>query len=154
MRTESASYRSSGRCLILSLLGLLILLLAGCPGSDSAPEVYDPVNWQGNVDPEAPDEVQQMQQALIRLFTAIQQVGVDHVTEEEPDIQFREPFSEFFEDDTVDLYRWDWDGPPNGNRFPVVLILRKDEPGFPEVEKRRAYAVSRSGRTYVVQRSE
>jgi hypothetical protein len=132
----------------------LALLLTGCPGPDRVTEVYDPENWQGNVDPDASPDVQAKQNGMIRLFTAIQQVGVEHVSEEDPNIQFDEPFSEFFEENTVDLFRWDWDGPPEGDRFPVVLILRKDEPGFPQVEKHRTYSVQRSGRKYTIRRSK
>jgi hypothetical protein len=97
-------------------------------------------------------EVQAMQNAMIRLFTAVQQVGVEPVSEEDPNIVFQESSEEFFEDDTVELFRWDWDGPHEGNNFPVVLILRKDEPGFPEVEKHRTYSVTRSGSRFTIRR--
>ena len=37
---------------------------------------------------------------------------------------------------------------------PVVLIFHKDEPGFPEVEKRRTYLVRRSGKLYTISRAK
>lgn len=154
MQTEIAYCYAHLLRAMFAACALLALLLTACPGPDNTVEVYDPEDWQGNVDPDATPEVRAMQDAMIRLFTAIQQVGVDHVSEEDENIRFQESFAEFFEDGTVDLFRWDWDGPPEGNRFPVVLILRKDEPGFPQVEKHRTYSVTRSGADYTIRRSE
>lgn len=131
----------------------LAACVVGCRGGDSPTEAYDPETWQGAIDTSLPDEMQRKQNAIIRLFTAIQEVGVEAVSEEDPNLRFEEKPREFFENGTVDLYRWDWDGPPKGDNFPVVLILRRDEPGFPEVEVHRTYTVRRSGKRYTIRRS-
>ena len=91
------------------------------------------------------------QDALIRLFTAIQEVGIDQTRVDCPDVEFHETFEEFF-GEAVDFYRWDWNGKPDGNKFPVRIILRKDEPGFPEVEVKRTYEIKKAGRGYSVKR--
>jgi hypothetical protein len=127
--------------------------LIGCQG-EPEPKVYDPVNYQGAIDESLPRPMQDKQNALIRLFTAVQEVGVAHVSEEDPNLRFEESPEEFLEDDTVHLARWDWDGEPKGDEFPVVLVLCKDEPGLPEVEKRRTYVVKGSGKRFTISRGK
>lgn len=134
----------------IALTGLT-LPTVGCSKTEVV--VYQEVNWQGTVDESLPKEVQAKQDALIRLFTAIQDYGFEFVTQGEADLQFDESFEQFF-GETVDLFRWDWDGPPEGNDLPVVLVLRKDEPGLPEVEVHRTYTVRQSGKTFRITRGQ
>jgi hypothetical protein len=134
----------------IAVMGIAVLLV-GCRAEPEA-EVYDPENYQGSIDPDLPLAMQDKQNAIIRLFTAIQDVGVDHISEEDPNIRFEETSAQFFEDDTIHLARWDWDGPPKDDEFHVVLVLCKDEPGLPEVEKHRTYVVRRSGKRFTIGR--
>ena len=134
----------------IALTGLT-LPTVGCNKTEVV--VYQEVNWQGTVDESLPKEVQAKQDALIRLFTAIQDYSFEFLTQGEPNLQFDESFEQFF-GETVDLFRWDWDGPPEGNDLSVVLILRKDEPGLPEVEVRRTYTVRQSGKTFRITRGQ
>ena len=130
---------------------LMLILLSGCQRSDTSNYVYRIEQWQGSVDPRLPPGVQDKQDAIIRLFTAIQDVGIENVADEQPDILFKEEFDAFFED-TADFFRWEWNGPPEQDIFPVLLTLRKDEPGLPEVSKHRKYRVRNSGGKFLITR--
>ena len=129
---------------------LIGLLFMGC--AKEPEQAFYIVDWQGNVDETASPAVQAKQDALIRLFRAVQDVGVENISDDQPDLKFNESFAEFFED-AVDLHRWQWDGPPEGDTFPVLIVLSKDEPGLPQVEKRRRYVVRRSGRLFTIRRA-
>lgn len=138
---------------------LVLLVLAGCSGAEQG-EVFDPAEWQGQVDRSLPPDVQAKQDAVIRLFDAMITVGVEFefLNSEYADITFTESEQDFFEG-AMDLFRWDWDGPPQGNDFPVQLTMRKDDPSarsesdLPLVEFRRVYTVTGSpGRFVIVRR--
>lgn len=140
------------RTCYVSLVSLTVAcsLLVGC-GQEVAVEPYEPEDFEGSVDPSLSKSVQRKQDAIIRLFTAIQEVGIDQTNIDCPDIEFRETFEEFF-GDAADFYRWDWAEQPKGNAFPVRIILRKDEPGLPQVEVKRTYSVTNTANGFAIKR--
>lgn len=146
----SAGVPLRSRFVRLATVGGLLVVAIGC--GQPPDEVYDIESWQGSIDETASPAVQAKQDALIRLFTAVQEVGIENVRQDHPDLRFGESFEEFFEE-AVDLHRWDWDGPPQGDAFPVLLVLSKDEPGLPQVEKHRTYLVRKSGRSFTIRRA-
>lgn len=150
---ENMNWRGDHLPITWLLMAAVAALVMGCGRTERAPVVYDEEDWQGAVDPNLPPAMQAKQDAMIRFFAAIDEVGLENVSELERDIRFEESFQEFFEE-AADVYRWDWDGPPEEDDvFPVLLILTKDEPGLPKVEKHRKYRIRRSGQTFVISRS-
>ena len=128
------------------------VITLGC-GSDKVVDEYEPTEWQGSIDESLSVKMQEKQDALIRLFTAIQEVGIANYKRDCPRITFRETFDEFF-GDAVDFYRWNWDGAPEKDQFPVLLVLRKDDAEFTQVEHRRIYRVTKSGGVFRIRRVE
>ena len=126
------------------------LLIPGCRRKAETP-AYEPAEWQGVVDESLPKATQRGQAALIRLFAAIQEVGIENLEWDCPDVRFHESFDEFFED-AVDFHRWEWAGEPRGNNYPVRLTLRRDDADLTEVEHVRTYQVTRNGRLFLVRR--
>ncbi len=132
------------------LVGILSACL-GCGTGESQP-AFEPTEWQGSVDSTLPKATQAKQDALIRLFAAIQDVGIERIQWDCPDIDFDESFADFF-GETVDLYRWNWAGPPQGDHFPVRLSLRHDDAELTEETHDRTYTVTRRGRSFVIRRA-
>ena len=132
---------------ILLVAGLLI---SSCSRQTETP-AYEPTEWQGVVDESLPEATQHGQEALIRLFAAIQEVGIENLEWDCPDVRFDESFDEFFEG-AVDFHRWQWAGEPHENKFPVRLTLRRDDADLTKVEHLRTYQVTRNGRLFLVRR--
>lgn len=128
--------------------------VAGCSGGVDEDDVYDPADYRPVVDASAPPEVQEKQDAIIRAFSAIQEgLGWEELAETQPDIRLEEPAGSFYAEGAL-LHLFKWDGPPQGNDFPVGIVLKKNEPGLPEVELQRVYTVSKEDSTFVIQRKK
>ena len=139
------------RIIVVALFAVAInSILIGC-GQKEVVAPYEPEEYEGSIDTSLSKSVQNKQDAIIRLFTAIQEVGIDQTKVDCPDIEYSETFEEFF-GEAADFYRWDWNGKPEGNKFPVRIVLRKDEPGLPEMEVTRTYAVTKTAKGFAVKR--
>jgi len=130
----------------------LFLIVGGAGCSRPVPdEIYEPENWQGEIDTSLPADTQAKQDAIIRLFSAIQQVGIERISWDCPDVRFSESFDEFF-GNSIGIHRWEWDGVPIDNNLSVRIHFEQDDPTAPKTVEVRTYKVSRSGNGFVVKR--
>lgn len=132
---------------------VVALLLAGCSASDNG-DVYDPADYRPEVNVDLPRNVQQKQDALIRAFGALQDgLGMEELHERHKDIRLEEAAEEFYAEGAL-LHLFQWIGPPNGDELPVRMVMKKDEPGLPEVEYQRVYTVTSEDAVFVIRRKE
>jgi hypothetical protein len=130
----------------------LSVVVAGC--TKPAQPAHDHVSLSGEVDASLPPDAQAKQQALQRLLESIQRgTAFEYLPEHVPQVAFSESRGEFF-GDAIELYRWSFAGAPQGNEVPVKLVFRLDQPGFPQREETRAYAVTSSGGGFIVARAK
>lgn len=142
---------------LLVLVLATIPLLLGC-GSPPLPEPFDEAQIQGAIDESASAEIQEKQDALIRLFGMINRgVPFDDFDIYEDDLKFTESVEDFYKiadsETAMVLDRWDWNGPTDGLDFPVkmrLLVELSDKSVPKEVE--RIYQISISGQSYTIRR--
>ncbi len=131
---------------------LLALWAVGCQAT--VEPTHDPVALAGQVDATLPPEAQAKQAALQRVLQTLQRgVKIEYLAEHLPELQLQESDEAFFAG-AVDLYRWDFAGPPQGDKLPLTLVFRLDQPGFPERIDQRTYQVSGSGNRFQIRRVE
>jgi hypothetical protein len=129
----------------------VVLLASGCSGGGQE-VVYDPADYRPEVDTGAPLEVQEKQDAIIRAFSAIQEgLGWEELAERHQDVRLEEPAESFYAEGAM-LHLFKWNGPPEGDDFPVRIVLNKNEPGLPTVELQRVYTVTKEESIFVIQR--
>ena len=122
----------------------------GC-GKAEVQEEFKIENFQGSIDETLAPSVQKKQDAIIRLFNAIQDVGIENYKWDCSDIQFKEDFKEFF-GDAVSIERWEWAAAPDGDNVSVKLVLKNDDEEGSMVESIRVYSVKRQGGLYKIVR--
>ena len=135
------------------LLCTILLVVVGCGETVVPPEeAFDPEQVAGAVDPDLPETLRAKQEAVSRLLVAIQAFEpIDFFGPDHPELMFRES-SESFYDGTLTLAQWDFDGPPEGDDVPVVLIFDKDQSGSNRQEVRRVYRVTKLAGRFVIER--
>ena len=129
---------------------LIAIGITGC-GHPPPEEIYEPENWQGEINTNLPAETQAQQDAIIRLFSAIQQVGIERIRWDCPDVRFSESFDEFF-GSTVGIHRWEWTDEPVDDAFSVRIHFEQDNPTAPKIVEDRVYKVTRPGNGFSVKR--
>lgn len=126
----------------------------GCGGDQAAQPVYDPTEYQGEVDTSLPPELQEKQEALKRVFDELQRrTGYDSLPDVLPDYRLTETRESFF-GNTLALEKWDFNGRPSGNDVPVVVQLLEDTPEESLRKEERVYTVTGSMGKYVIQRKQ
>jgi hypothetical protein len=107
------------------------------------------------VDQSLPPEQRARQDALVRLFKALQSgTAVRHVKSYEPDLDFQESAEAFIEQG-IQLRSWDWAGPPDQDKLRVHMEFLLDEPpGDKTVAYDRTYSVTRMGNRFVIRRAD
>ena len=130
----------------------VFLITVGCSGGEDY--VYNPADFRPKVDESQPPEVQEKQAVLIRAFGSVQGGwNIPDLPERHPDVRIDEPPEEFYEEGAL-LHAFKWNGPPTDRGFPLRLVMKKDEPGLPEVEYTRVYSVTKEGDIYVIRREK
>lgn len=145
---------------------VLIVVLAVLPvvvscSATPPPEPYDESEIHGAIDETASQEIQDKQDALIRLFDLIGNRGVpfDDFDIYETDLGFSEAEKDFYKitdsEQAMVLDRWDWNGKTDGLDFPVkmTMLVELPEKDVPR-EITRIYQISVSGGFYTIARKE
>ena len=133
-----------------------VLLLAasiGCGQGEIPPEeAFAPEKLMGHVDESLPPELQAKQKVLKRILVSLEEgVDFDYLPEEHPDVQLEESMEDFLEG-TINLARWDFNGPPAGDGVPVVLYFSRDTSGRNERRVTRVYTVTGSKGRWTISR--
>ena len=133
----------------------LAAIAVGC-GEAAVPieESYDPQQNSGEVDTGLPDALQAKQRIVQIVLNALSQenIEIEFLSNSYPEVKFTET-AEGFDEDTLGLARWDFNGKPAGNDVPVVLWLSLDSSGENERKVERVYTVTGYGE-YVVARKQ
>ena len=139
------------------LASLSATFAAGC-GSDLRPETYEPDESRGKVDQLLAKDVQEKQQVLIDVFELLRRETEFSNLDIIRRTKFKETEDEFYGEQAIkELSSWDWDGPPNGDDFPVKLVFRKEDTEaqrFEEVEVTRVYTVTKDDRDFTITRKK
>ncbi len=132
---------------------VLACCLSGCGRSSPPPTYLEEEDRSAVVDTSLDASLQEKQEALLRLFAMIERgVPFDDMPIYESDIDCRETMEQFNGGHAAPyLQKWEWDGPPAGDDFPVVLHLDlEDEKTVEKV--RRVYTVTKENGRFVIQR--
>ncbi len=143
------------RVLMLSFF-LLAAIAVGC-GEPDVPieESDDPEQRVGEVD-ESLSKALQIKQQLLKIvldaFT-VENIEVEFLSNSYPRATFTES-AEDFDENTLGVARWDFNGKPTGSDVPVALWLSVDSSGTNERKVERVYTVTGSMGAFKVARKK
>ena len=134
---------------------LLLAALIGCGENQVPPEeAYVPTS--GTVDASLAPDLMAKQQVLKTIFDSLSQegIGLEQLSDENPNLKFNEPPEEFLERGAINLAGWDFDDKPTGDDVPVILHLNLDSTGRNVLEVKRVYTVTGPAGRIVIGRKQ
>ena len=121
----------------------MLMVAAGC--QRRIEDIYEPSEHQGAVDESLTPKQQAQQVALRRCLNSIMGgIALDFLPDHHDDLAFEETEETFLEGHAL-FAGWDWNGPPDGDDFPVMLRMKDDDlTDTPVFEVPRVYNVKKT----------